>query len=496
MSFESLLADPSLLVYHPLQDNAASTAISNPAAGGSDGELLGGSTTAARSVDEGPAEWLPRSIHLSYSPHHVRIGSPSPESIDAFTVLFRVRPDSVSGARDFAGRWDSYTTTPTADNQRFLIRTNGAQSQFFVRRATASTTASAAGPNLAADVWHNIAAVATGSVLRIGVNGVFGSDASLSGPYLPSPSMDWFIGAAHSGSSSGRYADFAIFTRALSSAEIADWFAGPTGSVPENLSPPTLTIYSTSFTGSVGSWDAMGAGPLTYEWELRDGGDNVVDSGAGTTISGTGSFSGQYYLWVQATNSIGSEEAASSLVEAGEPEPIQAELPDVEVPLKVESATLTTEFDATPASIAAAIQVEIATPITSFVANLHDIAIIPEVESVTTSAGQLATLGIVSQSIEAEAMAATTAYTATLHDIELPLAVEHAEPSFAEIPQTSLSDSALAVEVEQMTPAVSYTASLYDISLPIEVFSGEASQPTTGNVFGLKTSSGYFFLKV
>lgn len=323
MSFESLLADPSLLVYHPLQDNAASTVISNPAAGGSDGELLGGSTTAARSVDDGPTEWLPRSIHLSYSPHHVRIGSPSPESIDAFTVLFRVRPDSVSGARDFAGRWDSYTATPTANNQRFLIRTNGAQSQFFVRRATASTTASATGPNLAAGVWHNIAAVATGSVLRIGVNGVFGSDVSLSGPYLPSPSMDWFIGAAHSGSSSGRYADFAIFTRALSTAEIADWFAGPTGSVPENLSPPTLTIYSTSFTGSVGSWDAMGAGPLTYEWELRDSGDNVVDSGSGTTISGTGSFSGQYYLWVEATNSVGSEEAASSLVEVVEDEPAE-----------------------------------------------------------------------------------------------------------------------------------------------------------------------------
>lgn len=174
----------------------------------------------------------------------------------------------------------------------------------------------------------------------------------------------------------------------------------------------------------------------------------------------------------------------------------EATLPDTSLAIQVESATPTTEFDTTPKDVTEAIQVEPATPATSFVAVLHDIVISPEVESVTASAGQPATLGIVSQPIEAEAMVATTAYTATLHDIEIPLAVEHAEPSFTEIPQTSLSDLSLAIEVEQMAPAISYTASLYDISLPLEVFSGEAAQPVTGNVFGIKTASGYFFLRV
>ena len=202
----------------------------------------------------------------------------------------------------------------------------------------------------------------------------------------------------------------------------------------------------------------------------------------------------------------------------GDPDPIEASLSDIELTPEVESATPTTEFESTlsdasaairvesatpttsfessPEDASAAIQVESAAPTTSFTATLHDIVISPEVESVTASAGQPATLGIVSQAIEVEAMVATTAYAATLHDIELPLAVEHAEPSFTEIPQTNLSDLSLAIEVEQMTPVISYTASLYDISLPLEVFSGDASQPTTGSIFGLKTASGYFFLKV
>lgn len=89
---------------------------------------------------------------------------------------------------------------------------------------------------------------------------------------------------------------------------------GPASDPPENLTPPSLSIDETSFTGSVGLWDSMGAGPLTYEWELRDGTDAAIASGTGTTISGSGSFSGQYYLWVRATNSVGSEEAVSSLV--------------------------------------------------------------------------------------------------------------------------------------------------------------------------------------
>lgn len=239
--------------------------------------------------------------------------------------------------------------------------------------------------------------------------------------------------------------------------------------------------------------------------ELITSGGSPVDNPA-TNISGIGCFrraSASLFAQAQIAGvykfsrmlSLSEHQFLFAGPEGGD-DPIEASLSDVEVPLEVESATPTTEFEATLPDASSAIQVESATPTTSFVATLHDIVISPEVESVTASAGQLATLGIVSQLIEAEAMVATTAYTVTLHDIELPLAVEHAEPSFTEIPQTNLSDLSLLVEVEQMTPAISYTASLYDISLPLEVFSDEATQPTTGNVFGLKTASGYFFLKV
>lgn len=90
---------------------------------------------------------------------------------------------------------------------------------------------------------------------------------------------------------------------------------GPASDPPENLTPPSLSINEASFTGSVGLWDSMGAGAITYEWELRDSTDTVIDSGTGTSISGSGSFSGSYYLWVKATTSSGSEEAVSSLVD-------------------------------------------------------------------------------------------------------------------------------------------------------------------------------------
>jgi len=318
MSRSSLLADPSLAIHLPLQDSAASQVI----AGGA--TLLGGNNTADLSV-AGPIASTPKALYLDSNPDHVQIPWTG-GTVAAFTALLWVRLDGVSGTRDIMGRWSAYGGFTDPNNQRLLVRCNGGPIQFFVRRTNSATTPSASGPAMSAGAWHKVAAVATGSVIRIGIDGVFGVDVSLPGPYFLSPDIDWFLSRAHSGEGPGRYADFAFFSRALSSGEINDWFA-ESGDPPENLSLPTLTIDSTSFTGSVGSWDAMGAGPLSYEWELRDGTDAAIASGTGTTISGNGSFGGYYYLWIRATNSVGSEEAVSSLVEAGgDPEPITAGL--------------------------------------------------------------------------------------------------------------------------------------------------------------------------
>lgn len=76
--------------------------------------------------------------------------------------------------------------------------------------------------------------------------------------------------------------------------------------VPLNTTLPTLSITATDFTGSVGTWDAQNGGTLTYQWELREmHTDVVVASAASSVVSGSGTFSGEYYLWVEASNGDG-----------------------------------------------------------------------------------------------------------------------------------------------------------------------------------------------
>jgi hypothetical protein len=116
-----------------------------------------------------------------------------------------------------------------------------------------------------------------------------------------------------SGSASfdGRIAGAALFSRKLSTTELAQWEAGPE---PLNTVAPTLTISTTTWTGTIGTWDSQSNGTLTYAWELRDADDDsVVESGTGSSPSGSGSYSGAYYLWVRASNDGGYDTAEDSV---------------------------------------------------------------------------------------------------------------------------------------------------------------------------------------
>ena len=106
----------------------------------------------------------------------------------------------------------------------------------------------------------------------------------------------------------------AYFTRGLSDAELVEVQNGPE---PINTALPTLTMGSTSWSGTVGTWDSQNNGTVSYAWELRlveD--DSVVESGGGEFPSGSGTYNNAngYYLAVDATNDGGTDLEARSRV--------------------------------------------------------------------------------------------------------------------------------------------------------------------------------------
>jgi hypothetical protein len=109
----------------------------------------------------------------------------------------------------------------------------------------------------------------------------------------------------------GDIAHFARFNRELSDAEEAEAFAGPE---PLNLTAPTGHIsLGTTFDGNVGTWDSQSNGTVSCTWELRNVVGNVVEASgtaaSGDDITASGTFDGNYYLFVRASNDGGYDPA-------------------------------------------------------------------------------------------------------------------------------------------------------------------------------------------
>ncbi len=164
--------------------------------------------------------------------------------------------------------------------------------------------------------WHHAATVADGSYVTSYVDGTAGTPYSYNGTLHSTSASTGKLWIGNSYHNSGQYLagdlfDIAIFDNSLSTGELSELKSGPE---PLNTAVPTLTISSTTFSGTVGTWNAQSNGTLTYVWELRDSDDDsVIASGSTSTISGSGSYSGNYYLWVRSSNDGGYDSAADSV---------------------------------------------------------------------------------------------------------------------------------------------------------------------------------------
>lgn len=314
MSYNSLQA--SLLGNWMQQDNAASTVIVDSSGHSLNGTLINAGNTSAITTS-GPNAYLPAGFTYDATNDYCDLTSDAsllPSSGVARTYEAWVKCRATGYNYLFAFGSPRPAITLTFVGNRPIIYLGASNYQYF--DTSASTT-------LLDGNWHHIIAVITGTA-QFDIDNcklyLDGSSVTPSGgpshaaapetfSYLRSPVGNSYNVAATSG--------IAVHPTALSSTQVSERFAGPE---LENTSLPTLTIDSTSFSGSVGSWSlpspfASGSnGTPTYQWELRDADDDsVVASGSTSTISGSGTFSGDYYLWVRASNDGGYDPAEDSV---------------------------------------------------------------------------------------------------------------------------------------------------------------------------------------
>lgn len=311
--------DASLAVYFPMQDDAASTAIAN--VNGSEGDgILTGSNTSDLSTT-GPNSYLTKALGFNGITNRVD-KSVTTHNDDCAVGVW------VAGADVNEGLVGLYNSGSSSDQLR--VHTFG-PSQF----ANVQTASSVANPNVAGstDVVNSSWWLVGGNFSYRDAREVFvsGSSEGSEGTNTSESNLNRFtVGvtgdSTPAGFSGGAFAGGFLFFRTLTSDEWSQIYNGPE---PVSTVAPTLTIDGSSWSGTVGTWTldtpfvSGSNGTTTYSWELRDADDDsVVESGSGSSPSGSGSYSGDYYLWVRATNNGGydpAEDSVSATQSAGSP---------------------------------------------------------------------------------------------------------------------------------------------------------------------------------
>ena len=300
MSYNSLQSE--LITQLLLQETSGTTFAD--ASGNARTGTLSGST--GLSTDTGPTSWLASAIKLDGTDDRIDVILSGFETSD-FGVGCWSR-SMVAIVRTLVSIADKDVV-----NQQHRINTTGGGdysiSTFDGSLAGADSTEDATGAT-----WKFVSGNFTRTVSReLFVDGVSAAldETASSETGFDRLTLGVTADSTPGGYSDGYHAGLELFPRALSAAE---WLERSLGPEPLNTVLPTLTINATSFSGTVGTWDGQSNGTVTYAWELRNASDDsVVDSGTGSSISGSGAFSGGYYLWVRASNDGGHDADEDSI---------------------------------------------------------------------------------------------------------------------------------------------------------------------------------------
>ena len=307
MSYNSAITDASLLALWPLDDDAASTVVLDSSGNVENGTLYGAGNTSGSSV-AGPTGkgWLSGGLEFDGTDDYVLLPETNLKP-DNITIIAWVKGDGANGSLAAVIACDD----GSVNDYGLVYKDNGTNKlvgQYNSSpRQTLQEVASLSG-------WNHVALTYDGTIGRLYLNGVEVDSSSAGTGNVAYPGVQSIRIAddeTTGGNFAGDIAQVGIYDTALSAVDIANIYSGPE---PLNTIAPTLTISTTTWSGTIGSWDAQGNGTISYAWELHDADDDsMVESGTGSSPSGSGSYSGNYYLWVRASNDGGYDSGEDSV---------------------------------------------------------------------------------------------------------------------------------------------------------------------------------------
>ena len=287
MSYNSLFglgthtADANLLQYYLMDDNAASTTITDSSGNGSDG-TAGANTSTFQGSSPGIAG-LTGSLDFNTASAGITFSKPGIiiNNADGFTCLWRhkyVQGDQRGDDEVWIGprhsvRKSNGDGAPGLEGLTFSA--NGQPS------ITTSTTVSAN--------WQTWAWVVRPTQFEVYIDGVEDANSPSVGTGVDSDRDLDMLDPGGIDSCAGDFAAMALFSRDLSFAETEEYRLGPE---PLNLTAPSVTgTHETgqTITSNNGTWDSQANGTLTYSYQWQTATDA---SGTGlANISGANSSS-------------------------------------------------------------------------------------------------------------------------------------------------------------------------------------------------------------
>lgn len=312
MGIGSHSEDADAVAWWPLQDDAANTTIADQWSGGHTGTLLGGENTEDKAA-AGPNDYLTSSQHLDGGSDRITCGDIDFSGSSAsFTFLTWLRADAYSGTQAIVEKAASSSSRAlqvfshqTADYMRGQLF-DGSNNP----RADSNGLA-----NWPALTWHSLAFVrdVANTQMRMYRNGAADTDASNNVAFTTdfNDASEVVLGGSASngldGRWDGRLAGSAIFSRALTAAEISQYDNGP------ELNYSSGVSFSDAGVFNVGTWSlpspfASGSnGTPTYSVIAVNAAGTVLDTAS--TATGTLDLSANAgntcYLLARASNTGG-----------------------------------------------------------------------------------------------------------------------------------------------------------------------------------------------